>query len=151
MATKIIVDGHQHKFSSAHFISGHDKCGRLHGHNFHVRVELSGDLDERHFVVDFIDVKKALTTAIDELDHKVLVPEKSDAVTIKKQDGNVIIEYDNKHYSLPAADVVFLPLPAITSELLAQYLHGCMKSHFPGCRLAVRVGETSSSFAEYSE
>ena len=45
MATSIIIDPAACKFSAAHFLAGHPKCSRLHGHNYHVRVKLSGELD----------------------------------------------------------------------------------------------------------
>ncbi len=151
MGYKIIVDGIQHKFSSAHFIAGHDKCGRIHGHNFHVRVEIAGPLDDRCFVVDFIDVKKALAAEIEKVDHKLLVPGTSNDIKLTDAGENMDIVFSKKRYSIPKADIVILPLPAITSEVLAKYFHDALASAFKGCKITVRIGETSSSFAEYGE
>jgi len=47
-------------FCSGHFISFEgDKCERLHGHNYRATVEIEGDLDENHYVFDFIALKTA--------------------------------------------------------------------------------------------
>nr|MDO8117064.1 6-carboxytetrahydropterin synthase [Candidatus Sigynarchaeota archaeon] len=114
MGYKIIVDGIQHKFSSAHFIAGHDKCGRIHGHNFHVRVEIEGPLDDRCFVLDFMDVKKAITIEIEKLDHRLLVPGASKVINVIDAGENLDIAFSKKRDSIPKEDTIVLPVPAIT-------------------------------------
>ncbi|MHA1680826.1 MAG: 6-pyruvoyl trahydropterin synthase family protein [Promethearchaeota archaeon] len=153
MAFKIIIQGTQYKFSSAHFIVDHDKCSRIHGHNFHVRLEVQGPLDDKFFVVDFMIVKKLLVEEIKALDHKLLVPGKSETISVKEGEGgrNLEIAFSGKAYSIPKEDVLVLDLPAITSELLARYMFSRMKGKLPGCKLKVGVGETRSSDAEYWE
>ena len=61
------------KFSSAHFleIEGH-KCSALHGHNYLLRIEVTGDVNSEGMVLDFDDIKKAVNPLIDQLDHTVL-------------------------------------------------------------------------------
>jgi 6-pyruvoyltetrahydropterin/6-carboxytetrahydropterin synthase len=151
MSYKIIVDGIQHKFSSAHFIVGHDKCGRIHGHNFHVAVEISGPLDNHYFVIDFIDVKSALMAEVDKLDHRILIPTNSKDLVLKESKDSIEFSFSGKRYVVPRGDVCLLPLPAITSELLAKYFHDALSQKLKGYKLKVRIGETSSSFAEYGE
>src|SRR6476660_3736636 len=47
-------------FCSGHFISYEgDKCERLHGHNYRAAVEIEGELDENHYVFDFIALKRS--------------------------------------------------------------------------------------------
>jgi|Deesub1362A_J573_1020465.scaffolds.fasta_scaffold00351_27 6-pyruvoyltetrahydropterin/6-carboxytetrahydropterin synthase len=58
-------------FSSAHFIPGHWKCGKVHGHNFRVEVEVEGELKDG-MVMDFYDLKKMLKEVLDEYDHRLL-------------------------------------------------------------------------------
>ena len=62
-------------FSSAHQLAkvhdGH-KCKRLHGHNYRLRVECKGNLDEKDMVVDFFDIKKVVKPLVDALDHRNL-------------------------------------------------------------------------------
>ena len=62
-------------FSAAHFITFNGNiCERLHGHNYRVEAELSGDLDENYYVVDFIAVRDALQEIVLRLDHHMLLP-----------------------------------------------------------------------------
>jgi 6-pyruvoyltetrahydropterin/6-carboxytetrahydropterin synthase len=60
-------------FSAAHSLSkvcdGH-QCMRLHGHNYRVRIECSGDLDDKDMVIDFADIKAVVKPMIDALDHQ---------------------------------------------------------------------------------
>ena len=61
------------KFSAAHTIEGHPKCGRMHGHNYKVVVTLSADtLDKNGMIMDFSDVKKVVHMVVDKLDHTYL-------------------------------------------------------------------------------
>lgn len=55
-----------------HVPAGH-KCGRLHGHSFHVTVHVDGPIDEHlGWVIDFADLKSACAPLIDQLDHSYL-------------------------------------------------------------------------------
>jgi 6-pyruvoyltetrahydropterin/6-carboxytetrahydropterin synthase len=51
---------------------GH-KCGRLHGHSFHIAVHACGPLDP-HFdwVLDFAEIKTAFKAIEDRIDHRCL-------------------------------------------------------------------------------
>jgi 6-pyruvoyltetrahydropterin/6-carboxytetrahydropterin synthase len=150
MSFKIIIE--DQKFSSAHFIAGHEKCGRLHGHNFLLSVEIGADeLDEHYFVMDFIDVKKIINAEIDRLDHHVLVPAQSAEIQVEDADPNYTISFTDKTYSLPKSDCVLVPLPAVTSELLAKYFYDALKANYGSNTIRVRVGESSSSFAEFGD
>ncbi|MHA1697607.1 MAG: 6-pyruvoyl trahydropterin synthase family protein [Promethearchaeota archaeon] len=151
MVYKVIVNGPGYKFSSAHFIQGHVKCGKIHGHNFHVNVSVEGKLGQNGFVIDFITLKGMIKDIIEPLDHKLLVPERSQDVKISRVDGNVGIKFDGKTYSIPETDICMLPVPVISSEWLARYIHDELSKELPGFRIIVQVGETPSSFAEYRE
>lgn len=63
-------------FSAAHQLDGlHEghPCGRLHGHNYIVRVTLTGDtLDEHGFLLDYNDLKPFGAWLDAHLDHKNL-------------------------------------------------------------------------------
>lgn len=54
-----------------HVPPGH-KCGRLHGHTYHLTVTVSGPVAEDGFVVDFADVKNAVKPVLNHLDHYYL-------------------------------------------------------------------------------
>ncbi|MEA9392781.1 6-carboxytetrahydropterin synthase QueD [Acerihabitans sp. TG2] len=63
-------------FEAAHLLphvpTGH-KCGRLHGHSFMVRVEITGQVDRlTGWVMDFAELKQHVSPLIDRLDHYYL-------------------------------------------------------------------------------
>ncbi|MDG6221550.1 MAG: 6-carboxytetrahydropterin synthase, partial [Candidatus Thermoplasmatota archaeon] len=47
-------------FSASHFIPGHAKCGRLHGHVYGIRMRVEGEIGEGHMIMDFIEIKRWL-------------------------------------------------------------------------------------------
>jgi len=60
-------------FSSAHFLIGHEKCGRIHGHNWKVQVHVVAErLNEIDIAVDFHDLKKWTKEILEQLDHGFL-------------------------------------------------------------------------------
>lgn len=63
-------------FEAAHFLpnvpSGH-KCGRLHGHSFHVAIHIDGEVEKSTgWIMDFADLKTAFGPVYDKLDHYLL-------------------------------------------------------------------------------
>ena len=61
-------------FAAAHRLTGSGgKCESLHGHNFHVILDIEGDqLDETGMLVDFGELKAVLKDVLAELDHSDL-------------------------------------------------------------------------------
>jgi len=111
----------QFHFSAAHALTqlaDDHPCKRSHGHNYTVDVIFEAEsLDERAFVVDFLDLAPIKRFIDEELDHR---------------DLNEV-------------------LPVVTSsENIARYLYDRFKPAFPAL-VAVRVGETPKTWAEYSE
>ena len=68
----------EQSFDSAHFLKGYQgKCHNLHGHRWRVVAEISGETlstesQTRGMLVDFGDLKQALKTICDELDHSLI-------------------------------------------------------------------------------
>jgi 6-pyruvoyltetrahydropterin/6-carboxytetrahydropterin synthase len=62
-------------FEAAHRLpnvsEGH-KCSRLHGHSFKIAIYIKGDVDEKGWVMDFGDIKKAFAPYYEKLDHNYL-------------------------------------------------------------------------------
>lgn len=55
-----------------HVPEGH-KCGRLHGHSFHIEIRVTGELDPATgWVMDFADIKAAFAPLFEQLDHNYL-------------------------------------------------------------------------------
>jgi 6-pyruvoyltetrahydropterin/6-carboxytetrahydropterin synthase len=84
-------------FSYGHRLLRHEgKCGRLHGHNGRLRVTLaSTSLDNAGMVVDFFDIKKALSGWIDEtLDHRLILQREDPAAAALEAIGEPIYTVD---------------------------------------------------------
>ncbi|KYK31176.1 MAG: hypothetical protein AYK23_00910 [Candidatus Proteinoplasmatales archaeon SG8-5] len=109
-------------FSACHFLPGHQKCNRLHGHNYAVHLELDGEPLEDGIVFDFVLLKKALREAVEELDHCVLMPGQSEELGIDISGEEVSVQYQDKRYVFPKEDVNVLELEAVSAEMLAVYI-----------------------------
>jgi 6-pyruvoyltetrahydropterin/6-carboxytetrahydropterin synthase len=61
----------QKKFSASHIIRDYPgECGRLHGHNWNVKVVVkTKELDNFGMAIDFKELSKILKEIIDKLDH----------------------------------------------------------------------------------
>ncbi|MGH9430100.1 MAG: 6-carboxytetrahydropterin synthase QueD [Terriglobia bacterium] len=61
-------------FSAGHALRGYKgRCENVHGHNYRVRVTVSGkDLDPTGLLVDFTDVRAAIRALAERLDHRFL-------------------------------------------------------------------------------
>jgi 6-pyruvoyltetrahydropterin/6-carboxytetrahydropterin synthase len=61
-------------FAAGHALRNYKgRCENVHGHNFRVQVVIEGDrLDDSGLLVDFLDVKSAMRSIIDRLDHVFL-------------------------------------------------------------------------------
>lgn len=151
MNYKVIVNESKVKFSACHFLKEHFKCSRLHGHNYYVSVEISDNLDDNYFVVDFMELTKVLKEIVEPMDHYILIPTESKEFNIKKDENSVEVTTPTKRYVFPLSDVCFLPLPATTSELLAKYIHDKLKLIYKKKKIVVKVGESKSSIASYEE
>jgi len=109
------------KFSASHFIPGHVKCGRLHGHVYILRMVIHGEMNDSGMVMDFIDLKKLLRRVVEELDHKVLLPGRSPRVNIDAGEEVKVIT-DGKRYLFPREDVVILDISQTSAEELADLI-----------------------------
>ncbi len=94
----------------------------LHGHNYRLSVILRGRCNQYGFLVDFRDLKSALRKVIATLNEAILIPTNEWIRIGHSNDGNVLITYQQTTFSLPAAQIVQLPILNITSELLAQHI-----------------------------
>jgi 6-pyruvoyltetrahydropterin/6-carboxytetrahydropterin synthase len=60
-------------FSAAHYLKIPDHpCSVMHGHNYKVRIECFGRVNELGMVIDFSEIKKRIDPIIKKLDHSVL-------------------------------------------------------------------------------
>ena len=120
---RVRLDKEYHIFSAAHFITFNGNvCERIHGHNYRVFAEVRGDLDENHYVVDFIALRDALKTITDELDHHVLLPTSHPSIHVRADDHEVTATFEDRRWVFPKGDCVLLPVPNTTAELVARYI-----------------------------
>ncbi len=144
------IDDPKLNFSSSHFIVNHDKCERLHGHNYQVKIRLTGELGKNFMVIDFKEAKDKVKILCDRLDHSILLPGDSQSLQIQEKDEQTEVRSSEKFYSFPKEDCVILPLPATTAEELAVYLFKELKKYLPQLE-KVFVAESEGSTAFYSE
>jgi 6-pyruvoyltetrahydropterin/6-carboxytetrahydropterin synthase len=122
-------------FCSAHLIAGHERCECLHGHNWRVSVSLEGEVDERGMVMDFLELKRMVEEECSRLDHRLLLPQRSEHMRISRQGERVEVEAAGKRYSFPAQDVLLLPLKEITAEEVAALIAERLRRRLPAGRL----------------
>lgn len=121
--------GHEYpiRISTGHRILHHDgKCSRPHGHNYKIRVRVTGELMEEGWVVD----KGVVTSIIEKWDHRFLVEE-----------GDPLIEAFNESGDEDA--LIILPYPP-TAEVMGIILEDRMLESFPDSvsDVQVEVAET---------
>ncbi|MCA8987415.1 MAG: 6-pyruvoyl tetrahydropterin synthase family protein [Planctomycetaceae bacterium] len=112
-------------FSAAHFITFNGNiCERLHGHNWRVAVEVTGALDENRYVFDFIALRDATQSLVNQLDHRVLLPENHPLikVTVDEKAQEVQATFESRRWVFPREDCVILPVINTTAEEIAQWL-----------------------------
>lgn len=128
-------------FSAAHAGLHDGEFEPLHGHSFTVTLRLHGEQDEAGMVCDFTDAKNALAAVIAPLKRRTLMPAKLAGGRCDRDGGQVIIGCGAKLYSLPASDVVLLPVTNTTTEQIAAWLLTELTPALtaPGLRLAELV------------
>lgn len=128
----------------------------LHGHNYRVQVKgeaptLAGDM-----VFDFLDIKPIVREVCDSLDHKLLIPKDNKQLKIYTHNKNIVIETpDESQFSIPATDVLMLPILNTSAERIAVYICDEIRAKvqskfgFSFNSLEVEVEETPGQSAVY--
>lgn len=111
------------------------KCRHLHGHNGKAIIAVAADqLDHRGMVLDFSDIKRVVSTWIDEnLDHRMLLRNDDPAVPVLQEMGEPLYLLDVNP----------------TAENIARIIHEFAASQgFPV--VETRLWETPHCFATYT-
>lgn len=138
---RVLLQKEQLVFSAAHFITfAGNICERLHGHNYGVRAEVAGPLDENQYVVDFIAFRDALDAIVKRLDHHMLLA--LDHATIKVDAGEkeVTVTFEDKRWIFPREDCVLLPVVNTTAEQIAWWIANELRD-----ALKPKIGDELSS------
>ncbi|MBE6519621.1 MAG: 6-pyruvoyl tetrahydropterin synthase family protein [Candidatus Methanomethylophilaceae archaeon] len=143
------------RFSACHFIPRHEKCSRLHGHSYIVRLRMEGDIGEEGMIMDFVILKRTLKKIIDEVDHRTLLPARSKEVKIDVEGDSVEVVSGCKRYVFPKEDVALLDVPTTTAEEMCKMMTLRMKSEidFPPNVRSISIGldEERGQTAWYTE
>ncbi|MGD9171239.1 MAG: 6-carboxytetrahydropterin synthase [Candidatus Thiodiazotropha sp.] len=126
-------------FNSAHFITFDNRCENLHGHNFHVRIQAYGDNNKDAFVIDFVQLNQLAAEICLQLHDKILLPGKSEEVTIREADGQVEVSSYDKVFSLPAGNCLILPVANATAEMLAWFIMESLLPRLEACAALTHV------------
>lgn len=63
----------QFVFDSAHFLTDYvGKCANMHGHTYKLEVGVSGEVNDKGFIMDFGHLKQMVQPYIDMMDHNML-------------------------------------------------------------------------------
>ncbi|MFX0114607.1 MAG: 6-pyruvoyl tetrahydropterin synthase family protein [Candidatus Hodarchaeota archaeon] len=123
MKFSITQNEQQFQISVAHFVVGEDYSEAIHGHNMGVSVNVLGTVDpETKMVVDFLKLAPIVEKFLDQWDHRTLIPSESPEFTPIEKNGQIEWTHREKFYSIPAKDVVLLPIENVTVEELARLL-----------------------------
>lgn len=142
------------EIESGHQLSKHpDKCRFPHGHTRKVEIELEAEeLDANDMVCDFKIIKEVIGEYLDALDHSLCVNTADPMFgTLRQTYGERIIPFENVD---PTTEV----LARVIHDTFARKLHDYRARTSPRYPLRaavrivrIRVWETSSSWAEYSD
>jgi 6-pyruvoyltetrahydropterin/6-carboxytetrahydropterin synthase len=120
---RVLLQKEQLVFSSAHFITfAGDICECLHGHNYGLRAEVEGSLDENRYVIDFIAFRDALSELVKQLDHHMLLPTMHPMIHVDEQIDEVTVRFRKKRWVFPREDCMLLPITNTTAEEIAWWI-----------------------------
>jgi 6-pyruvoyltetrahydropterin/6-carboxytetrahydropterin synthase len=85
------------------------KCRYLHGHNGHAIITIeSASLDERGMVLDFTEIKRVVSSWIDEkLDHRMLLQRSDPFVSLLQEAGEPLFLMDENPTAENIAKLIF--------------------------------------------
>ena len=139
-------------FSAAHFITiGETYCERLHGHNWRVAARIEGELDADGLVFDFIALRDALQTLVNDLDHHMLLPTKHPQIKVSADDREVLVTYDDRRWIFPRTECVLLPIIQTTAELIAYWLGERLLETLPPDQINVMIVKVEENFGQWAE
>ena len=142
---ELVIEGKTQgvKWSAAHVIPGHPKCGRLHGHDYTLDIKILMPesvqnmkiVKESGYLLDYGDIKKKAKEIIEHLDHMFLAPQMNTIINTASQR----ILYQDME--IPLGMVRLLPLNIVSSENLSLYFKEKMMEAFPAYVIICKVNE----------
>jgi len=131
----------------------------LLGDTWLLDVELEGSLDDQGMVFDFGRVKPAIKAVVDDtVDHRLLVPRRHGGLELDDRGDDIRLRfrYGDRmicHRS-PRDAVCLLDAEAVTTDVVARYLHdvvlGTLPDNVTGLRLGLREERISGPWYRYA-
>lgn len=145
------------KFSAAHFtIFSSSERENLHGHNFHVSVEIDAQVLSNGLCFDYAIYKSRLRNICKQWDEITLLPGLSTYLTISEMGDYVNVKFSEEEMSFLKRDVLVLPVKNTTVEEFSRLILQSLiidqdeLSHFQIQRIRVSVssgnGQSASSY-----
>ncbi len=94
---------------------------------------------------------------VDELDHRMLLPLHNPLLQLQEEEDGIWVRYKERRFFFPRSDVVLLPIPNTTAEMLARHLCGRVKQELSQrgtlllTEIAIEVEESFGQSAIYRE
>jgi 6-pyruvoyltetrahydropterin/6-carboxytetrahydropterin synthase len=130
---RVLLQKEQLVFSAAHFITfAGDICECLHGHNYGVKAEVSGPIDQNQYVIDFIAFRDSLAEIIKRLDHHVILPTQHPLIKVQQVGEEIITTFGKKRWVFPLEDCMLLPIVNTTAELIAWWIGDQLRDKLSG-------------------
>ncbi len=109
-------------FSAAHFtIFSAEERERLHGHNFRLAVEITGEIDENGLCFDYAIYKRILKDLCHKYDEYTLIAENSPYLQISSDQDYYYVKHNHRTQPLLKTDTILLPVKNVTIEELSHY------------------------------
>lgn len=135
-------------FSAAHFtVFSATNRERLHGHNWRIAVDITGEIDENGLLFDYAIYKKILKDLCQKYDEYTLIAEHSPYLTIESDEQFHHITHNGITQPLLKTDTILLPIKNVTIECLAHYFLDLMvadKQHLDEFNIAAFEMRVSS-------
>ncbi|MBN8588612.1 MAG: 6-carboxytetrahydropterin synthase [Rhodothermia bacterium] len=131
------------KWEAAHRLSWHEGlCRNLHGHSYHMTVEMTGIPDERGFLIDFQEIKRLLAPLVEQWDHGIFVAH-SDSQLL-----DVVHQTGWKHFVLPFDSTTENVCQYVSEYLLSKHLDTLQKHQI--AKISINIAETETCYATVS-
>ena len=144
-------------FASSHFLifDGGERES-LHGHNYSLAVNGSGQQLSSGMLFDFTKLAPIIDRICQRLDHLVLLPANNQYMTINDVDTNYSLQLaSGEFFTIPKSDILILPISNTSAEQLAEYPCHCIsreldeKYNFCFDQLEVEVAECVGNLATF--
>ncbi len=110
------------RFSAAHIIPRHEKCSRLHGHTYGVRVRVTGSPRGSVPVVDLARLRTEVRRVLAPLHHRIILPRRSAALKVRRSGATTRFTLEGRVYEVPSTSVALLDIRDSTAEEIARHL-----------------------------